>query len=174
MNNNQNNGGYPYNYNFSDSTPTPTPPVEHKENVFLGIIGAFLFSLVGGILWYVLYQIGIIAAISGFVGTMAAVYGYFIFSKGESLVGVIISVVISLLVLVGAWYVCLATEVYNLSQELYNTQYIDYQVTFVESFGLVPELLAAPKIGFECWKDLIFGLIFALAGSVKHLASLRR
>lgn len=43
MNNNQNNGGYPYNYNFSDSTPTPTPPVEHKENVFLGIIGAFLF-----------------------------------------------------------------------------------------------------------------------------------
>ena len=35
-----------------------------------GIIGAFLFSLVGGILWFVLYQIGYVASISGLIGVI--------------------------------------------------------------------------------------------------------
>ena len=35
---------------------------EAEENVLFGVIGAFLFSLVGGVLYYVLYQIGYLAA----------------------------------------------------------------------------------------------------------------
>ena len=30
--------------------------VEHKENVIAGIVGAMLFSLIGGALWFILYQ----------------------------------------------------------------------------------------------------------------------
>ena len=42
--------------------PTPqTPAVESapvKENVLAGAVGAFLFALVGGVLWFVLYLVG--------------------------------------------------------------------------------------------------------------------
>ena len=54
-----------------------------RENVLAGIIGAFLFSLVGGILWFVLYQIGYVASISGLVGVVCAVKGYTFFAKAK-------------------------------------------------------------------------------------------
>ena len=43
---------------------------ETKENVLAGAVGAFLFSLVGGILWFLLYQIGFLAAVSGLIGVV--------------------------------------------------------------------------------------------------------
>ena len=46
-----------------------------SENVIAGIVGAFLFSLVGGALWFVLGMIGIIASISGLVGAVCAMKG---------------------------------------------------------------------------------------------------
>ena len=57
--------------------------IETRENTAAGIVGAFLFSLVGGILWFVLYQVGYLAAISGFVGVICAVKGYTFFSKAK-------------------------------------------------------------------------------------------
>ena len=75
-----------------------------RENVVAGIVGAFLFSLAGGILWFVIYLFGFIAGISGLVGAVCAIKGYSIFAKKESMKGIIISVIISLLVIVAAWY----------------------------------------------------------------------
>ena len=62
---------------------------EVEENVLFGIIGAFLFSLVGGVLYYVLYQIGYLAAISGIVGVVCALKGYAFFAKKESKRGIV-------------------------------------------------------------------------------------
>ena len=70
------------------------------ENVLAGIVGAFLFSLAGGVLWYVLYMIGILAAISGLVGAICAIKGYSLFAKKESVKGIVISVILSLVVMV--------------------------------------------------------------------------
>ena len=64
---------------------------ENEENVVAGVVGAFLFSLVGGVLWFLLYQMGYIAAISGFIGIICAMKGYSFFSKGESKKGIIIN-----------------------------------------------------------------------------------
>jgi hypothetical protein len=60
---------------------------EIKENVLAGIVGAFLFSLVGGALWFILYMVGFIAGISGLVGVVCAVKGYSFFSKKKALRG---------------------------------------------------------------------------------------
>ena len=46
---------------------------QERENVLFGIVGAFLFSLVGGALWYVLYQVGFLAGVSGIVGVICAI-----------------------------------------------------------------------------------------------------
>ena len=41
-----------------------------EENVLFGVVGAFLFALVGGVLYYILYQIGYLAGISGLIGVI--------------------------------------------------------------------------------------------------------
>jgi len=76
---------------------------EIKENVLAGIVGAFLFSLAGGVLWFLLYQIGFVAGISGLVGAVCAIKGYSVFAKKESTKGIIISLIVTLVVMIIAW-----------------------------------------------------------------------
>ena len=71
---------------------TQDAPEKPKENVLFGIVGAFLFALVGGILYYVLYQIGFLASISGLVCVICAIKGYSFFAKRESIRGIVISI----------------------------------------------------------------------------------
>ena len=96
--------------------------MEHRhedvyENKIAGLCGALLFALGGGIIYFLLYQLGYISSISGLVGAVLAMKGYALFSKKESMFGVITSAVLALLVLVAAWYLCLAKDVYEAFQE---------------------------------------------------------
>ena len=151
-------------------SPTPEIPAA-KENVLAGIVGAFLFSLAGGALWYVLYQIGIIAAISAIVGVIAAIKGYEIFSKGSSLKGIIISVIIAFIVLVAAWYLCLSTDVYNAYKIWYEEGSVDFTLTFFESVKCAYLFLEDPEILAPYIKDLILGLLFGVVGCVGSVKS---
>ena len=42
------------------------------ENRLAGTVGALLFSLAGGVVYFLLYQVGYIAAISGLIGVICA------------------------------------------------------------------------------------------------------
>jgi hypothetical protein len=112
---------------------TQDAPEKPKENVLFGIVGAFLFALVGGILYYVLYQIGFLASISGLVCVICAIKGYSFFAKRESIRGIVISIIIAVLVLTIAWYICLANDVYLAHLEWFANGEIDFTLTFFES-----------------------------------------
>ena len=56
-----------------------------RENVLSGAVGAFLFALVGGALYFVIYMLGYIAGISGLVAVICAIKGYALFTKKESI-----------------------------------------------------------------------------------------
>ena len=116
-----------------NETAAPLDPNGVEENVVFGVVGAFLFSLAGGVLWYVLYQFGFFAAISGFVGVIAAIKGYAFFAKKESKKGIVISVIIAVVVLVIAWYLCLANDVFTAYSQWYADGEIDFQITFAEA-----------------------------------------
>ena len=135
-----------------------------KENVIAGIVGAFLFSLAGGVLWFVLYLFGFVAGISGLIGAVCAVKGYSIFAKKESIKGVVISVVIALLVIVLAWYLCIGYDVWDIHKYWYETGEIDYTLTYSESVRAVSYYLADPEIGPTYLGDLGIGLLFCVIG----------
>lgn len=142
---------------------------EVHENVIAGIVGAFLFSLSGGIIYYLLYMIGIIAGISGLVGVVLAIKGYKLFAKKESVKGVVIASVFALLVIVLAWYLCLGKEIYDAFFVWYNAGEIDYTLTYRECLKAVPIFLKEPEyVEFRnaAIRDLLFSLGFALIGSV--------
>ncbi|MBQ3489272.1 MAG: hypothetical protein IJA86_01615 [Clostridia bacterium] len=146
---------------------------ETKENVLAGAVGAFLFSLVGGILWFVIYQFGYLAAISGLIGVICAVKGYTFFAKikTESNKCLVISTVISIAVLVIAWYLCVAYDIYLVYQEGYAAGEVDFTYTFFESVQVVPYFFQESEVLIAYLKDLGMGLLFAVLGIVSYLAS---
>lgn len=144
---------------------------EVRENVVAGIVGAFLFSLVGGVLWYVIYQVGFIAGISGLVGAVCAIKGYTIFAKKESMKGIIIAVVMSLAVIAIAWYFCLANDVYQAYQAWFAAGEVEYAPTFFESVRYSYEFLTDPEIGPAYIKDLVMGLVFCVIGGGSYVVN---
>lgn len=145
--------------------------VRNDENVVAGVVGAFLFSLAGGVLWFVLYLMGFVAGISGLVGAVCAVKGYSIFAKKESIKGVVISVVIALLVMVLAWYLCLAYDIWDVHKYWFETGQIDYTITYFEAIRASSMYLSDPEIGPLYIKDLAIGLVFCVIGGGSFVAN---
>ena len=149
----------------------PTP-IKEQENTLAGVVGAFLFSLIGGILWFVLYQIGFLAAISGFVGVICAVKGYTFFAKtkNESIKCVVISTIMTTLVLIISWYFCVAYDIYVVYNEWFAAGEIDFTYTFFEAVQVVPYFFAETEILLAYLKDLGTGLLCAILGVIYYLA----
>ena len=126
-----------------DNNFNVTPKTDEvKENVLAGIVGAFVFGLAGGLLWFVLYLVGFFSGLSGLVGVVCAIKGYAIFSKKESTKGIIIATVMALLVLVLAWYLCFAYDIQAAYQIWYEEGEIDFTLTYAESIRAVPIFLS--------------------------------
>lgn len=140
-----------------------------EENIVAGAVGALLFALAGGVLWYVLYQIGYIASISGFIGIICAMKGYSFFAKRESKKGIIISIIAAVVVLVIAWYLCLANDVYVAYQEWFTAGEVDYAPTFFESVRGAYVFLGEPDVADSYFGDLFMGLFFCALGAVSSI-----
>lgn len=130
------------------------PVQEKKENVLLGILGAFLFSLAGAVVWVVLDLIGFIAAISGLVGVFCAIHGYRIFAGKLSKKGIIIAIIIAFIVLAAAWYGCIVKDVMKALE-------CSFSDAFKHSFEV---LKLTGTLGSYIWQ-LVLGLGFAILGS---------
>ena len=145
--------------------------IQENENVLAGIVGALLFSLAGGILWFILYQIGFLAGISGIVGVICAIKGYTFFTKKESLKGIIISIIIAAIVMIIAWYMCLSMDVYNAYQDWYANGEVDYTVNFFEAIRSAYLFLSEADIALAYFKDLGIGLILCVIGSFSFVTN---
>lgn len=156
--------------NGPENITPPIQPVEQKkEKVFAGILGALLFSLAGGIVWFLLYQVGFLAAISGIVGVFCAIKGYGIFGKRESVKGVIISTVMAFIVIVIAWYLCIGYDIYSAYQEWFAAGDIDFTVSFFDAIGEVPLFFEDSELATAYLKDLGIGLLFCVIGAFGYV-----
>ena len=78
----------------STATATYETPPARRENIVLGLVGAFLGSLLGVVAIVILGQLGYIASISGIIMGVSTLTGYEKFSKGSSVIGLILSSII--------------------------------------------------------------------------------
>ena len=110
----------------------PTHSRVSDKLVPLGVLGAFLFALVGGVVYYVLWSLNIIAALSGIICVICAIKGYEIFARESSKTGIIAAVVVSAVVMILAWYYCYCTDMQAYYQGLFDAGKVD----FVPSMGV--------------------------------------
>jgi hypothetical protein len=127
-----------------------------KERVGAGILGAFLFALGGGILYILFAQVGFISVLSGLAGVFLAIKGYQIFGKKLSKRGLVIAVVVTVLVLILAWYINCAITVYREFKDEFN---------FFECLLLVPKIFKDyPEFTKSSVLNLVVSLVFAGVG----------
>lgn len=138
--------------------------LEPRENVIAGIVGAFLFSLAGAAVYFLLYMIGYIASISGIVGAVCAVKGYSLFAKKESKKGIVIATVMAFLTIVLAWYFGLAYDIYDAYKIAFKEGVVDFTLSVPESIRAIPVFLEDPEFAVPSYKDLALSLVFCLIG----------
>ncbi len=153
--------------NMSNQTSSySAPPMERPhENVIAGLVGAFLFALIGGALYFIVYRFGYIAGVCGLVTVVLAMFGYGLFSGNKgSVKGKVIAIVISILVIVLAEYL-------SLSYEIYDAYKADLPITFFDAVQMTPDFLTDSEVMMAFLKDL--GVAFVL-GAVASFGSIRK
>lgn len=145
--------------------------VDVYENKVAGACGALLFALGGGVVYFLLYQMGFISALSGLIGVVLAMKGYAIFAKKESVTGVVISAIMTLLVIVLAWYLCYAKDLYDAYQEWFANGEIDFTITYAEAVQNGYIFFDEPEILSAYVKDLVMSLLFCAVGCFSNVHS---
>lgn len=144
----------------------------HKtENVWLGTLGAFLFSLIGAAAFFLLNAIGLIESLSGFVTVFCAINGYAIFAKKESKRGVIISLVIAAVVIIVSWYFCFClTAVDQINAQASKLPSgLKNMTTFAE---FLPHSFEVIKKQPEMLISLGLSIVFGALGYISHVTGL--
>lgn len=117
--NSEANVNYGYNdANFYTQPATVTSPIIEKKNRGMGVLGAALGALLGGVLWTLVSCAGYISGWISVLIFLLAQGGYSKFSgakKGEAAdtFGVVISVIFGLLIIIPANYVAYGYGVYK-------------------------------------------------------------
>ena len=146
-----------------------TDAAARSENILAGIVGAFLFSLAGGVIWFILDRIGFYAGISGIVAVVCAVKGYQVFARRDSKKGVILAVIVSMLTMVLAWYCCLALDVFQAYKEWYAAGEVDFTLTYFQSLRNAYLFLEDWDIAGGYFLNLGIGLLLCIVGSLRFI-----
>ncbi|MBR6547943.1 MAG: zinc ribbon domain-containing protein [Clostridia bacterium] len=139
----------------------PPMPTGHG-NVFMGIIGAVLFALLGGLAYVAVYQAGVIAGICGFVIFAAAGFGYRLFARTKnkySLVSLITAIVLTVAVILVAEYVAIAVDVYM----EYGANGMSLGEAFESTFNVISE---SGEVGEVVMEELAYAYIFGFAAII--------
>lgn len=129
-----------------------------EENLPLGLVGAVLGVLLGSVLWIIIGQIGFIAGIAGYAIVFCGMKGYQLLGGKLSKAGIVVCVILSFLVIVGA-------EIVSLGIAIYQEFGTEYAITLGDAFRVVPDFLKEPEVAGGVMKDLAVGYALAIWAS---------
>lgn len=132
-----------------------------KESILAGTVGAFLGSLIGGIVTLVIAQLGYVAVVSGIVMGVCTVKGYELLGKKLSKVGIAISVVFMLIMM-------LVAHQFDYAIQLAKAERADVFTAFTY---LTNYILNGNEVHISYWTNLGLLLLFTGAGAVGTIIS---
>lgn len=136
-----------------------------KGNIVTGIVGAFLGSLIGVVLWVIAAQLGYIVAVVGLVFAVCAIKGYEKFGGKLNVGGIVIAILIAVAMLYLAENISLAVEIYNHYKA-------DYDISFFDAFSSIPEFMEEASVRNAVLGDLGIGYLFMAAASFSSVISI--
>lgn len=138
-----------------------------QSNMPLGIVGAFIGSLIGVAAWILIYKLGFVAGITGFVMAFCCIKGYELLGKSIDKKGAIIAVVIAVLMLFVGEMGALALEIYDAFKDY-------YVINLWDAITSIPYFLEDSEVMGAVVEDLLFGYAFMAAASFSYIISVFR
>lgn len=136
------------------------------ENYVAGIIGASVCGLLGAALYVLLSALGFIAGISGFVAFIAAYFGYKkLAGVDNSVTGIVVSVIVTLLMLIVGEYLSLGWAIYDTAKDA------GASLSLMDAIKEVPEYLSYSEVMSAVVKDLVIGLFLTALATVSQVKS---
>lgn len=146
---------------------------KQTEKVFMGILGAMLFSLGGVLLWVLLWYAGFIAGLAGLVTLILAVNGYRILGKKLTKRGLIIAIVVTVLALIFAWMLSITIDVMQAFREGYEAGEVTVMPTFFQAFAFgVLTVFTDSSVMGSYLMSLVIGLALTGVASVFYVKPL--
>lgn len=146
------------------ATDTQTFVPAPKSNLIAGLVGAFLGSLIGAVLWVIIYNFGFIAGIAGAVTAVCALKGYELLGKSLDKKGVICSIIIVIITIFLANKFAWSWEIFD----VYTNEF-GYEMTFFDAFLSADEIIAYSELTGDYYKDLIIGYGLTALASYKDI-----
>lgn len=136
-----------------------------QGNIILAIVASFVGAAAGGLLWIVMYKLGYVAAVTGFVGAYGAIWCWTKVGKRElNIPAIVWCVIVAAVMLVLGNYVVYAWEV---------TDAINASSPGRAEFGKVLQNMPQIMEEWELWgsfaSDLGMGLVLAVVSGVVGL-----
>lgn len=157
-----------YNKTISNLDAHQTHAKSKKGSFVTGIVGALLGSLIGVALWVTVYAIGYIAAICGIVLAVCAIKGYELFGGKLDLLGIISTMLITIIMVYIATYLSYGYSIYDTFRD---TEEIDIFTAIRSVRDFITDY---PEIQTSFYTDLAKGYLFTVIGSVSTFISAYR
>ena len=142
--------------------------VDKNGNIVAGIVGAFLFSAIGGVIYFLIYQLGYIASISGLIIFVLANLGYSLFARVKnktSIVGLVTAIITTIVMIFLSEYACVSFEVFQAFKE--------EGINFFDAVKITPILvISEPEILAEVIKDLAISYVLGALGCVSEIVNM--
>lgn len=149
------------NSNTLFSNPVVSNEPQKPENFVMGIVGAAIGALLGSIVLIILYQIGVVAAISGLIMAALAGIGYEKLGGHMSKKGAIASIIVVLVVIFVSYNLAVSIEI---SGEFEKYGYD------VSTFDIFTDIFDYIKNGYikssAYWGNLLLVYFFSAMGAV--------
>lgn len=130
---------------------------KQKSNVVLGIVGAVGGSLLGVVLWVLIYQLGYIAGIAGAAIMLLGMFGYRKLGGVLDTKGVIISVVIALIMVFEACHISWTIEAIKAYHK-----YLSVDMNFFYMYQRLFSVLEKLDVTADFIGELVIGYMLSL------------
>lgn len=145
---------------YSMNLPAPKP-----TNMSLGIVGSLIGSLIGVAVWVIIYKMGFIAGITGFIMAVCCFKGYELLGGRIDQKGVWIALAIAVVMLAAA-------EMISLGLEILDVYGGYYDIHFFDAMQSVPYFLEDSDVLWAVIEDLAFGYVFMAAASFSYVRNM--
>ncbi len=148
-------------FQFPDSVPLQPSLIRKKENPIFGILGALIGSLIGAASIVLLYQLGFVASLSGWLLALCTLKGYELLGKRLSGFGIALCVILMIVMPFAAYLVSVTLEIAPM-----------YNAGFLETFSYVTELLFSGEIEIgDILADLGMLYLFVVLGGASTIST---
>lgn len=140
-----------------------------EVNLPLGIVGALAGSIIGVLVWVIIYRMGFVAGITGFIMAVCCFKGYGMLGGRIDNKGIWIAVITSIVMLAVAEMIAVAFEIQGAMTDVYAIE-----LSLTEAFRMIPLFLEDSEFLGAVISDLGAGYVFMAVASFSYIRNIHR